>query len=188
MYMGDRWSFPKQNSAATYVWQPLSFEGNRLRLPTFYDAWTLDLQTGVYRVSKPGDESIDLTTAKQVTRKGNWKQDSLQTISSDQRGDQLTMSFHGRAVVLYGLSRPTGGYAKVTLENKNGLHILTSIVDMYALVPNAAIKFTSPQLKEDTYTITITVMGERGNWSDKRKRSYGSKGFDVSLQQAFVRK
>ena len=23
MFMGDRWSFPKQNSAATYIWQPL---------------------------------------------------------------------------------------------------------------------------------------------------------------------
>ena len=179
--MGDRWSFPKQKSAGTYVWQPLSFEGNKLRLPIFYDAWQLNLQTGEYRMSTPGEASIDLTTSKQVTRKGNWKQDSLHTISSNRRGEQLTMSFHGRAVALYGLSRPTGGYARVTIENKNGQHILTSIVDMYALVPNLAIKFASPQLKDDTYTITITLMGERGNWSDKRKNNYGSRGFDVVM-------
>jgi hypothetical protein len=154
----------------------------------FYDAWQLDLKTGVYRVATPEGESIDLSTAKQVTHKGNWKQDSLQTISSDQRDDQLTMSFHGRAVALYGLSRPTGGYAKVTVKNKNGQPILTSLVDMYALVPNASIKFASPQWKEDTYTITIIVMGERGNWSDKRKNNYGSKGFDIVLQKLLVTK
>ncbi len=188
MYMGDRWSFPKQNSAATYVWQPLSFAGDKLRLPTFYGAWQLDLKTGVYRVATPGDESIDLRTAKQVTRKGNWKQDSLQTISSDQPGDQLTLSFHGRAVALYGLSRPTGGYAKVTVKNKNSQHMLTSIVDMYALMPHTSIKFASPQWKADTYTISITVMGERGNWSDKRKNNYGSKGYDVVLQKLLVTK
>jgi hypothetical protein len=27
MYMGDRWSFPRQASAATYVWLPLSVDG-----------------------------------------------------------------------------------------------------------------------------------------------------------------
>ncbi|WP_394676092.1 family 43 glycosylhydrolase [uncultured Sphingobacterium sp.] len=188
MYMGDRWSFPKQNSAGSYVWQPLSFEGNKLLLPHFYDAWQLDLKTGEYRVLTLAGVSIDLTTSKEVIRKVNWKQDSLHTISSDRRGDQLTMSFHGRAVTLYGLSRPTGGYAKVTIENKKGQHILTSIVDMYALVPNVAIKFASPQLKEDTYTIAITVMGEQGTWSDKRKNNYGSRGFDVVLQKFLVTK
>ena len=25
MYMGDRWSYPRQRSAATYVWQPLQW-------------------------------------------------------------------------------------------------------------------------------------------------------------------
>ena len=30
MYMGDRWSFPRQRSAATYVWQPLTVEHSRL--------------------------------------------------------------------------------------------------------------------------------------------------------------
>jgi hypothetical protein len=59
---------------------------------------------------------------------------------------------------------------------------------MYALVPNVAIKFASPQLKEDTYTIAITVMGEQGTWSDKRKNNYGSRGFDVVLQKFLVTK
>ena len=47
MYMGDRWSFPKQNSAATYVLQPLTVSGYTVSLLEFKEAWKINLKTGV---------------------------------------------------------------------------------------------------------------------------------------------
>jgi hypothetical protein len=46
MYMGDRWSFPRQNSAATYVWQPLVVSGYSLSMPDFKPSWQVNTQTG----------------------------------------------------------------------------------------------------------------------------------------------
>jgi len=35
LFMGDRWSYPKQASAATYVWQPLAVNGFSISLPSY---------------------------------------------------------------------------------------------------------------------------------------------------------
>lgn len=42
VYMGDRWSYPHQASAATCVWQPLTVSGTKLSIPAFREAWSLD--------------------------------------------------------------------------------------------------------------------------------------------------
>lgn len=39
MYMGDRWSYPHQASAATYVWLPMMTEGEKLSIPEYWNAW-----------------------------------------------------------------------------------------------------------------------------------------------------
>ena len=44
MFMGDRWSFPKQHSAATYVWMPITMENGRMSIPELWQAW--NPQTG----------------------------------------------------------------------------------------------------------------------------------------------
>lgn len=44
--MGDHWSFPRQNSAATYVWQPLAITNDSIYLPHFKQSW-LQLSTPI---------------------------------------------------------------------------------------------------------------------------------------------
>jgi len=47
MFCGDRWN-ADDNSKATYVWQPLIFNGGAISMPTFYDAWYLNVNTGTW--------------------------------------------------------------------------------------------------------------------------------------------
>ena len=41
IYKGDRWAYPHQASAATYVWMPLQIKGDSLSIPVFYQAWNI---------------------------------------------------------------------------------------------------------------------------------------------------
>ncbi|MCW3110805.1 MAG: family 43 glycosylhydrolase [Segetibacter sp.] len=47
MFMGDQWSFPKQASAATYIWQPLTVSGYSLSIPKYIEAWQVNTTTGI---------------------------------------------------------------------------------------------------------------------------------------------
>src|SRR5690606_25016674 len=105
---------------------------------------------------------------------------------SDVKGASFSIQFQGTQVGFYGVARPNGGYALVKLRNSNGQTVFSSIVDMYCKYPISTLKFLSPRLSKDDYTLTVTVMGERGNWSDKRKRLYGSTGYMVSLNKIVI--
>ena len=39
MYMGDRWSYPHQTSAATYVWLPMQVNAEKLSIPFYWQSW-----------------------------------------------------------------------------------------------------------------------------------------------------
>lgn len=41
MYMGDRWSYPHQASAATYVWMPMKVDGEKLSIPSYWRSWNV---------------------------------------------------------------------------------------------------------------------------------------------------
>ena len=80
MFMGDRWSFPKQNSAATYIWQPLQVDGHKISIPEFQEAWKIDLSTGVVASTAIEGKEIKADDA-QITYTGNpiaigWQQDT----------------------------------------------------------------------------------------------------------------
>ncbi|MEI6946443.1 family 43 glycosylhydrolase [Paraflavisolibacter sp. H34] len=182
MFMGDRWSFPKQASAATYVWQPMEVKGTSLSIPQYREAWQVATATGAVTSVNGGQKSIG-DTDKKIRYSGNWRQDTASVTSSDRKGDAFSTTFTGTQVGVYGLSRPDGGYARVQLQNGKGKTVLTSIVDLYSKYPVAQLKFRSPSLPKDKYTLTVTVTGERGNWSDKRKADYGSTGYFVSLDK-----
>lgn len=42
MFMGDRWSYPHQASAATYVWMPMQVDEEKLSIPEYWDAWDVN--------------------------------------------------------------------------------------------------------------------------------------------------
>jgi hypothetical protein len=185
MYMGDRWSFPKQNSAATYIWQPLVVDGYKISLPEFKEAWAIDVSAGHSSTANLKGNEIKATDT-QITYSGNWHPDTLSVKSSNTKGDSFSFTVKGTQVGLYGLARPDGGYANVIIRNSKGKAVLTSSIDFYSKYPAVLLKFLSPVLKKDTYTVTVTVLGERWWWKEKSGRLSGSKGDFVSVEKIVI--
>ncbi|MGB3005266.1 MAG: family 43 glycosylhydrolase, partial [Chitinophagaceae bacterium] len=185
MFMGDRWSFPKQNSAATYIWQPLQVDGHKISIPEFQEAWKIDLSTGVVASTAIEGKEIKADDV-QITYTGNWHQDTLAVKSSDTKGDALSFTVKGTQVAIYGLARPDGGYANVTIHSSKGKRVLSSSIDMYSKYPTGLLKFLSPVLKKDTYTITVTILGEKWWWKEKSGWLSGSRGDFVSVDRMVV--
>ncbi len=188
VFMGDRWSFPKQRSAATYVWQPIKIEGASISIPHFFEAWKINTSTGIASIAKVDGQMIGNSDKKAIVYSGEWKSDTGSMMSSNVKNASFTLKFKGTQVGFYGLSRPDGGYAHVVIGNDNGKTVLHSIVDMYCKYPVQSLRFLSPTLKKENYTLTVTVMGEHGNWSDKKKNIYGSTGNFVSLDKIVMKK
>lgn len=186
LFMGDRWAFPKQASAATYVWQPLTVSGTVLSIPKYHDAWGLNASTGVVSPVPVGKKTIANTDNRFVAYSGNWRNDTASVMSADEKEASFTVNFTGTQIGFYGLSRPNGGYARVALKNSKGKTILSSVIDTYCLYPVFGLKFLSPVLAKDNYRLTVTVMRERGNWSDKRRANYGSTGYFISLDKIVI--
>jgi hypothetical protein len=189
MFMGDRWSYPKQASAATYVWQPVTVAGDSLSINNYKDVWKIDLKTGVASSFKLAGKIIDNADTTTIVYKGNWRHesDSISISQTDSKNDSLTFKFKGTQVAFYALARPDGGYTKIVVKDKRGKIVNAAIVDMYCKYPLRTLKFLSKPLPRDNYSVIISVMGERGNWSDKRKNIYGSTGYFVTLDQIIIK-
>lgn len=78
MFMGDRWAFPRQNSAATYVWQPLSVSGTSLSIPEFREAWQINTLTGIVSEFEIKGKKIDNSDKGSIKYHGKWER-SAQT-------------------------------------------------------------------------------------------------------------
>jgi hypothetical protein len=190
LFMGDRWSFPKQASSATYVWQPILISGTSLSMPTYQEAWQINVSTGISSVIKTRDATIE-NTDKQIQYTGNWKHqngDSRSESKSDEKDASFSIPFNGQQIALYSYVSVENGYAKIVLSDKNEKVILTSLIDMYSKSPLSTPVFRSPILKKGDYKLTVYATGERSNWSDKRKSNYGSTGNFVSLDKVIIKK
>ncbi|WP_281336191.1 family 43 glycosylhydrolase [Flavobacterium eburneipallidum] len=187
MFMGDRWSFPKQASSATYVWQPLSISGLALSLPRYQEAWQINTETGIVTIPKPAEKIIQ-NTDKQIQYSGNWKHlESGSESKSDEKEASFSIPFNGKQIALYSFVGTENGYAKVVLEDKKGKVLLTVVVDMYSKSPVSTPVFQSPILKKGDYKLTVYNTSERPNWSDKRKSDYGSTGNFISLDKVSIK-
>ena len=185
IFMGDRWSFPKQASAATYVWQPFTISGYNISLPEYKEAWKIDQKTGVVSSAIVKRKAI-AATDQQIAYSGNWKQDTLAVKSSDEKGASFSFKVKGTQVGIYYLARPDGGYAGITVRDGKDKIVFTSSIDMYSKYPAVLLKFLTPILKKDAYTINITVLGEKWWWKEKSGRLSGSTGNFVSLDKIIV--
>jgi hypothetical protein len=190
MFMGDRWSFPKQASSATYVWQPLLISGTSLSMPIYQEAWKINTVTGIASAIKTSDTTIE-NTDKRVQYTGNWKHinngDSRSESNSDEKDVSFSVQFNGKQIALYSYVGTENGYAKIVLSDKNGKVIITSLIDMYSKSPLSTPVFRSPILKKGDYKLTVYATGERSNWSDKKKSNYGSTGNFVSLDKIRIK-
>jgi len=189
MFMGDRWSFPKQASSATYVWQPLTVSGTSLSMPTYQEAWKINISTGLASSINTVDKIIE-NNDKSIQYNGNWKHlNNVEVYESkcDEKDVSFSIEFSGQQIALYSYAGSENGYAKVVLSDKKGRALLTTVIDMYRKSAISTQVFRSPILKKGDYKLTVYVTGERSNWSDKRKTNYGSTGYFISLDKMMIK-
>ncbi|MBF4494791.1 family 43 glycosylhydrolase [Flavobacterium sp. MR2016-29] len=191
MFMGDRWSFPKQASSATYVWQPLSIAGTSVSMPKFQEAWRINTSTGVVTIVENKDIIIK-NTNEEIQYLGKWihtdNGNMLLESKSDDKNASFSIKFKGQQIGLTSFVGPENGYAKVVLTDKKGNTMYTAIIDMYSKFSDLVQVFKSPILKKNNYELIVSVTGERPNWSDKKKANYGSTGNTISLHQITIKK
>lgn len=190
MYMGDSWSYPKQASSATYVWQPLEVSGTALSIPEFREAWQVDLKTGLAKPITIKGKIVEGNNTKIIRYSSKWMPRSIDKtpeMVSDTKDAVAIIPFTGTQVSLFGTAAPDGGYAKIEIKNSKGKVVHTALTDYYSKYIFKGLRFISPVLPKGNYTLTVTVTGIRGNWSDKKKSNYGSTGYFVSIDTIKVR-
>lgn len=180
MFMGDRWSYPHQASAATYVWMPMQVDGTKLSIPHYWQSW--DVTT-----LKPVDplqggrkvEKVRLVPA------ANWERDNG-LLASRKKGSKVRVTFTGRQIAFTGLANCHSGYAEINIYNASKKRVYTSLVDFYSKNPDDAVRFMSPALPKGTYTLEVVNTADYPTWTDKSKRIYGSDNSYVTLKGFYV--
>ena len=177
MFMGDRWSYPHQASAATYVWMPMQVDGTKLSIPEYWPSWDIDKLKPVNPLRK--GKTVDL---KQITfsKEADWKVEEGR-ISSNVKGSTLSIPFTGSCVAVMGETNCHSGYARMNILDKKGEKIYSSLVDFYSKANDHATRFMTPQLAKGEYTLVIEVTGISPTWTDKTKRIYGSDDCFVTI-------
>lgn len=165
VYMGDRWSFPRQSSAATYVWLPMKADGVKLSIPKYKEFWN------IFSSNNSGDKS------PYKCRKETGKI----LFHSNKQGDFCEYPFSGSQIAILGETTPHGGYARITITDKQRQPVFTTLVDFYSKVPSKGIRFISPKLPEKDYKLKIEVTGEHGVWYKKNGTKFGSDNYYVTV-------
>ncbi|KAF2329804.1 family 43 glycosylhydrolase [Flavobacterium daemonense] len=186
MFMGDRWSFPKQASSATYIWQPLTISGKSLSIPVYQETWQIDLETGIASVPKNTNKILK-SSNKEIKYSGNWSHSDKES-KSDDKNASFSIKFNGQQIGFSSFVGSENGYAKVVLTNEKGKIITSVIVDLYSKNETETAVYKSPILKKGNYVLTVSGTGERPNWSDKRKSNYGSTGYFISVAHIEINK
>lgn len=191
LFMGDRWSYPKQHSAATYVWQPLNVSGHQISMPHFIPSWKVNSQTGEFTTEGELQGTIlKSNTSQQIEYKGQWQQntnlDSFSFKGSATKDDFFLAKFKGTGIGWYAVSGPNMGYASLKIINQDKEIVLDCLVDLYCKYTNSSLIFLSPKLPKGNYELLVKVLGEHSSWSDKRRSDYGSTGNTVSIDKLVV--
>jgi len=189
LFMGDRWAFPYQKSAATYVWQPLTVKNDSLFLSDYKENWQINRSTGKWSAVKLKGETIQNSDIKRIKYSENWKTqtDSFSDTNSDVKGAFFSVKFSGSQIGFYGVARPNGGYAQVEIKDSKGKTIHSNQIEMYCKYAESSLKYLSPILKKGNYELIVTVLGKHGNWYKKDGTKFGSTGDLVSVNQVIVK-
>ncbi|NDW18810.1 glycosyl hydrolase family 43 [Dysgonomonas sp. 216] len=182
VYMGDRWSFPKQGSAATQVWQPIITNKDKMILPVYIDSWNICFLESNWLPFFYNAKSVKNVT----TKKGKWSI-CENAFKSNRKGDVLEFKFTGNQVSIKGLSNNTSGYAQVVVQDDKNETVISTIVDFYSKNEYSSLKFISPTLKEGSYTISIKVMGEYPVWYKKDGTRFGSTNGFVIIEDVLYK-
>ena len=180
LFMGDRWSYPHQASAATYVWMPLQVKGTSLSIPHYWQSW--DIKT-----LKPVDPLKGGVEIKKVSLSpaGNWvKENGLW--KSQKKDSRASVTFTGRKIAVTGVTDRHSCYAQVNIYDAKKKKVFTSLIDFYSKNPDEAVRFMSPDFPKGTYTLEIVNTADSPTWTDKTKAIYGSDNTFITLKGFFV--
>jgi hypothetical protein len=165
MYMGDRWSYPHQASSATYVWMPMQVDGGKVNIPEYWPVW-------------------DPATMKPVKELGgkvipvNFKVGT--------KGAKLELPFEGTRIALIGHTFNNGGYGRITIVDAKGHTMHTNLIDFYSKVDDHGLRYVSPLLPHDQYTLVVECAGEHPHWSNKRGDYFGSREDWITVEEVRV--
>lgn len=156
IYIGDRWSFPRQGSAATNVWLPMIVEGSRVSIPQYMQAW-----------DAKSFKSVDLLKDKESILSEMW--------TTNVRGNRLEINFTGTQVAICGPTGKDCGYAQINIVAENGSIVYSSTIDFYSNVPfPSSIRVITPKKPKGKYKIIIEATGTQPNWTDKHHNKFGA--------------
>ena len=182
MYMGDRWSFPKQGSAASYVWQPVRIDTGKIFLPEYIESWK-PASKGGFQMKNLGGKSV--LNQKIFFKQGTWIHENGCLISNE-KDAIISFSFTGTKISLKAITNNTSGYARIFLLDNHQQQVFSTAIDCYSKNETETQVFVSPILTKGEYTLNIQVLGEHGSWTDKSKTMYGSKDNFVIVKEIYV--
>ena len=160
VYMGDRWSYPHQASAASLVLMPLAVRGTDLSIPEYWPAW-------------------DPRTATQVLLTGHLLPAKL---NSNHTSEEIRLPFdidgQGRVSIL-GSASCHGGYANVEISASNGRPILSQPFTFYAPTRYNGALFIGPELPTGDYQLRVRVLDESSVFYAKDGTKLGSEDTKV---------
>lgn len=165
VYTGDRWSFPKQRSAATYVWLPMEWVEGEPFIPGYAEAWSP-------RTMMP----CDIVT--EAIKNSSW--------TGEKPGDTVKLKVNLKKpgkLYIKGNTDDMCSYADITIKDSIGQTIVETPIDFYSLAPSIGLRYISPMLEKRSYIMEIKVSDMKPNWSDKKHRVFGSKGYNVPVTE-----
>ena len=158
IYVGDRWSYPRQASAATLILLPIEVGESGMEIPRYLEIWSPDTL-----------DAVSIEPEKSLS------------FCSDVVGESCAISFHGSRIALFGRTIQEGGYGDIEIYSAGGKTVHKTTVDFYSLVPCEGLRYLSPVMPEGDYTLKVTVSGIGGVWYNKKGDRFGSKGCFVEL-------
>lgn len=183
LFMGDRWSYPHQASAATYVWLPLQVDGEKISLPEYWQCWDVNNVKPVDPLANGKEVAPkDILTGKA----SNW-QAMDGKMASNVKGDHMEIPFVGTQIAIVGETNSQSGYARVTLTNEQTDEvIISSLIDFYSKSPDNALRYLSPKVAKGKYKLKIEVTGISPTWTDKTKTIFGSTDRFVTIERFLI--
>ena len=97
VYMGDRWSYPRQASAATLVLLPLEIAGRTMRISQYRPVWSPDT------LETYGMEA-----------------ENSARFCSNVKGESIRIDFEGTQIALFGSADSHGGYGDLEIADEKG--------------------------------------------------------------------
>lgn len=158
VYVGDRWSFPRQASAAALVLLPIETAEGEMKISRYLPVWFPDTLEG--ETPKP---------------------EHPLAFCSNIRGEEICISFLGKRIMLFGNTDRHGGYGNIHIYDKNGVCVHEACIDFYSAVPDSGMRYRSPALADGTYMVRIVVAGENSVCATKSGTRYGSDDYYIRI-------